>query len=475
MKYLSTRSAAEATQAPSLSFEEVTMAGLARDGGLYVPEAWPTLSQDTIQSLAGKSYAQVAATVLMPFVAGSLSEAELTQVAEETYGSEFAHKAIAPLKQLDKNQYMLELFHGPTLAFKDFALQLLGRLFDIFASRNNRDLMILGATSGDTGSAAIEATRGRDTVSIFMLHPEGRVSEVQRRQMTTVLEPNVINLAVNGTFDDCQALVKESFGDLDFRDSVNLTAVNSINWARVMAQVVYYFTAAVSLGSPHRPVNFVVPTGNFGDIFAGYVARQMGLPIEKLVIATNSNDILAKTLQTGRYEKSIVTPTLSPSMDIQVSSNFERLLFDLVGRDGDEVKRRLDQFRTQGYFDLTADELVTFRALFDAKQITDTETSEIMQRILSDTGELIDPHTAVGVGAAEACFDKDHSTPVVVLSTAHPAKFGDAVEAATGVTPKLPAHMADLLDRDEGYASLENDGIALRAMMMQYKQKCESE
>lgn len=467
MKYRSTRSH---PSDPLLSFEEVTLAGLARDGGLYVPERWPQLSKEAIASFAGKSYAEIAVAVLMPFVDGSLTEDELRSLAEDTYGPQFAHKAVAPLKQLGNNQFLLELFHGPTLAFKDFALQMLGRLFDIFTARQQREIMILGATSGDTGSAAIEATRGRETVSIFMLHPEGRVSEVQRRQMTTVLEPNVINLAVKGTFDDCQALVKESFNDLDFRDGVNLTAVNSINWARVMAQVVYYFTAAVSLGAPHRKISFVVPTGNFGDIFAGYVAHKMGLPIEKLVIATNSNDILAKTLQTGRYEKGTVTPTLSPSMDIQVSSNFERLLFDLSGRDGAEVDRRLNQFSKDGFFTLTAPELEQFRSLFDAKQIDDQTTSQIMAEVLAETGELIDPHTAVGVGAASACLP-DSSAPVVVLATAHPAKFGEAVLAATGVDPALPERMADLLERDEGYASIENDGKSLRHMMMQFKEQ----
>lgn len=465
MKYISTRSNGNADR---LSFEEVTLAGLARDGGLYVPEIWPTLTADKIAAMAGKSYAEIAVDVLMPFVEGSLTEDELRTVAVDTYGPQFAHKAVAPLKQLGSNEYLLELFHGPTLAFKDFALQMLGRLFDIFTARQKREICILGATSGDTGSAAIEATRGRETVSIFMLHPEGRVSEVQRRQMTTVLEPNVINLAVKGTFDDCQALVKESFNDLDFRDGINLTAVNSINWARVMAQVVYYFTSAVSLGAPDRKISYVVPTGNFGDIFAGFVAHKMGLPIEKLIIATNSNDILAKTLQTGRYAKSQVTPTLSPSMDIQVSSNFERLLFELTGREGSEVSARLSQFADKGYFELTAGERLTFCELFDAKQIDDAETSKLMKQVLDETGELIDPHTAVGIGAARALLP-DSKAPVVVLSTAHPAKFGEAVEAATGVDPELPSHMADLYDRDEGYGVIENDGPALREMMKKFK------
>ncbi|WND02906.1 threonine synthase [Temperatibacter marinus] len=466
MKYISTRGQESDDR---LSFEDVTLAGLARDGGLYVPEYWPILEADDIANLAGLSYAEVAVKVLYPFVEGSLSESELRTVAEETYGPQFAHAAVAPVKQLSHNEYLLELFHGPTLAFKDFALQMLGRLFDIFTARQNREICILGATSGDTGSAAIEATRGRDTVSIFMLHPEGRVSEVQRRQMTTVIEPNVINLAVKGTFDDCQALVKESFNDLTFRDNINLTAVNSINWARVMAQVVYYFTTAVSLGAPHRKVSFVVPTGNFGDIFAGFVAHKMGLPIEKLIIATNSNDILAKTLQTGRYAKGQVKPTLSPSMDIQVSSNFERLLFELTGRKGKDVAERLTQFSDLGYFDLEDSELEAFRELFDARQITDEETSDLMKEMLCETGELIDPHTAVGVGASRVCL-QDSNAPIVILATAHPAKFGDAVENATGTDPELPAKMADLMDRDEGYGVIENNGPALREMMQKFRE-----
>lgn len=471
MKYQSTRNIQG--QQDLLSFEQVTLAGLARDGGLYVPVEWPSFSADEIANMAGLSYADVAFRVLKPFVTGSLDDDTLQSLIADSYGPQFAHKAVAPLSQLDQNKYLLELFHGPTLAFKDFALQLLGRLFDQFTAKEDKQITILGATSGDTGSAAIEATRGRSHVSIFMLHPKGRVSEVQRRQMTTITDPNVVNLAVEGTFDDCQALVKESFNDLAFRDGVNLTAVNSINWARVMAQVVYYFTAAVSLGAPHRAINFVVPTGNFGDIYAGFVARKMGLPINKLVVATNSNDILARTIKTGRYQKGDVSPTLSPSMDIQVSSNFERLLYEVSGRDGQSVASRLKGFETAGYFDLTEAELTAIRDVFDAARVDDTETSRIMKQVLLDTGMVIDPHTAVGVGAADQCL-KGASEPTVILATAHPAKFGAAVKQATGIDPQLPAHMADLYDRPEKFDGIDNDGPMLRAMIQKFQEnkKC---
>ncbi len=459
MKYRSTRGKAD-----ELDFEGAVLAGLARDGGLYVPTSWPQFSADDIAGLAGKSYAEVAYTIIHPFVSECISDDELRTITREVYGDAFTHKAVAPLRQIDSNHWILELYHGPTLAFKDFALQLLGRLFDLFTERHGNQITILGATSGDTGSAAIEATRGREHVKIFMLHPEGKVSDVQRRQMTTVLEPNVINMAVDGNFDDCQALVKECFNDLTFRDDVNLTAVNSINWARVMAQIVYYFTAAVSLGAPRRTINFCVPTGNFGDIFAGYVAKNMGLSIGKLIVATNSNDILARALTTGRYERGTVSATISPSMDIQVSSNFERLVFDLVGCDGARVQALMDQFASEGYFQLTADELAKARTTFDAACINDDDTKAIMARVLKSSGQVIDPHTAVGVGAAELLLANE-TDPIVTLSTAHPVKFGDAVFEATGLTPELPTHMADLFDRDEGYAAVPNDGDSLRKLI----------
>ncbi len=458
MKYISTRG-----EAAVLDFEGVTLTGLARDGGLYVPEAFPAFSTDEIRAMAGQSYADIAFRVIKPFVEGSVDDASLKAMLDATYGSDvFRRSAVAPLVQLGPGNWVLELFHGPTLAFKDFALQLLGRFFDHFTAKRQQKLTILGATSGDTGSAAIEACRGRNNVTIYMLHPKGRVSEVQRRQMTTVIEPNVVNIAVDGTFDDCQALVKACFNDLAFRDEVNLTAVNSINWARVMAQVVYYFSSATALGAPDRAVSYSVPTGNFGDIYAGYIARSMGLPIGKLVIATNSNDILARTLQTGRYEHGDVHATISPSMDIQVSSNFERMMFDLAGRDSDTVRSHMDGFAETGSIALGDSEISKARDIFLAQQVDDVTTKQIMASLAESDGYMADPHTAVGLKAAELL---DGQSPRVTLSTAHPVKFGAAVEAATGITPNLPPHMADLYEREEAYQVLENDMAALQALV----------
>ncbi len=451
MKYISTRGQAEA-----LDFEGVTLTGLARDGGLYVPESLPQFSGDDIRSMRGKSYADVAFQVMQPFVAGSVSDVDLKAMLDKTYGTAFRHPATAPLVQLGTNDWLLELFHGPTLAFKDFALQLLGRFFDHFTAKRGQRLTIVGATSGDTGSAAIEGCRGRDHVNIFMLHPKGLVSDVQRRQMTTVLDANVVNIAVEGTFDDCQALVKSCFNDLAFRDEMGLTAVNSINWARVMAQIVYYFTSAVSLGAPDRTVSYSVPTGNFGDIFAGYLAKGMGLPIETLAIATNSNDILARTLETGRYATAEAVATLSPSMDIQVSSNFERLLFDLAGREGAHVRDYMGQFQENAGFDLRADHLAKLRASFVADRVDNAATSKAMREYYDATGYVADPHTAIGLEVARRKLGKG-STPAITLATAHPVKFGAAVEDACGLTPNLPAHMADLFDREERFEILPND------------------
>lgn len=460
MKYVSTRGEAEV-----LDFEGVTLAGLARDGGLYVPETIPTIDADSIRAMAGKPYADIAFTVIKPFVGNTINDADLRHMLNETYGGgAFRHSAVAPLVQLGTNEWVLELFHGPTLAFKDFALQLLGRLFDYFTAKRGQRLTILGATSGDTGSAAIEACRGRENVTIYMLHPKGRVSEVQRRQMTTVLEPNVVNIAVDGTFDDCQALVKASFNDLGFRDKVGLTAVNSINWARVMAQIVYYFASATALGAPDRKISYSVPTGNFGDIYAGFIAREMGLPIDKLVIATNSNDILARTLQTGTYAKGGVHATLSPSMDIQVSSNFERMMFDLSGRNGSAVKTYMEGFADTGSITLSDDEIAKARSVFLAEQVDDATTSKVMADLFASTGYVSDPHTAVGLKAARQLDDE--GAPRVTLSTAHPVKFGEAVVSSTGVTPDLPAHMADLYEREEGYAELDNSLEALQTLIM---------
>ncbi len=460
MKYVSTRG-----QAESLNFEGVTLTGLARDGGLYVPETIPTFSADKIRGMRGKSYAEVAFEVIQPFVAGSVSDGDLKKMLDATYGDTFRHSAVAPLVQLDNNAWLLELFHGPTLAFKDFALQLLGRFFDHFTTTSDEKLTILGATSGDTGSAAIEGCRGRKNVSIFMLHPKDRVSDVQRRQMTTVIEPNVVNIAIEGTFDDCQALVKACFNDLDFRDNVGLTAVNSINWARVMAQIVYYFTSAVALGAPDRKISYSVPTGNFGDIFAGYIAKGMGLPIETLAIATNSNDILARTLETGRYASGQASSTLSPSMDIQVSSNFERLLFDLAGRDGNRVKAYMDTFTRENGFDLEAGHLEILRRDFIAGRADDITTQAVMKAYQKNAGYIADPHTAVGLDVADRLLPNG-AVPKVTLSTAHPVKFGAAVESACGVIPELPAHMADLMEREERFEVLPNDKADLQARVL---------
>ena len=460
VQYISTRG-----KAPTLAFDAVTLTGLGRDGGLYVPQTWPTFTHSEMAAMASLDYADLALRLIHPFVGDSLDKRALADMLRATYGAPFRHAAVAPLKQLGSNDWLLELFHGPTLAFKDFALQLLGRLFDTFTARDGKRLTIVGATSGDTGSAAIEATRGRDNIRIFMLHPKDRVSEVQRRQMTTIIEPNVTNIAVEGTFDDCQSMVKTLFGDLAFRDQVNLSAVNSINWARVMAQVVYYFYAALRLGAPERSVAFSVPTGNFGDVFAGYVARQMGLPIAKLVIATNQNDILARTLATGRYARGDVFATLSPSMDIQVASNFERILFDLVGRDSEQVQAMMDALATDGGFTLPDAALGELRSLFAAHRVDDAETSAAMAEVLASTGELVDPHTAVGLAGAKACL-ADADGPRITLSTAHPAKFGSAVIKATGRDPQLPDHMADLLHRTEAFEVIPNEVTILKDMIL---------
>ena len=451
MKYISTRG-----QAPALSFEDVLLAGLARDGGLYVPETWPTLSPMQIRALRGCSYSDVAVAVMEPFLGGALDSETFRALVVETYGS-FAHAAVTPLTQLDHQTWLLELFHGPTLAFKDVALQLLGRLFDAILARRKERLTIVGATSGDTGSAAIEACRDREAVDIFILHPHGRTSEVQRRQMTSVLSPNVFNIAVEGTFDDCQDLVKAMFTDAAFRDSLRLSAVNSINWARIMAQIVYYFTAAVALGAPDRDVAFVVPTGNFGNVYAGYSARAMGLPVSRFVVGSNSNDILARFFESGTMAMAPVVPTLSPSMDIQVSSNFERLLFDLAGRDSAQVRSLMEQFRREGHYTIDAALHNRAQALFSGVRVDEDATRATITETWDHCAMAIDPHTAVGVAAAAAAVECPVAVPKVVLSTAHPAKFPDAVEAATGRRPPLPLHLADLYQRPERFVVLPND------------------
>ena len=442
MRYISTRGSA-----PTLGFEDVTLAGLASDGGLYIPEAWPRLTRDQIAALAGRSYVDTAVAVMAPFVGGTLTAGELRELCAEAYGR-FSHAAVTPLVQLDGRHWLLELFHGPTLAFKDVALQLLGLLFERFLASRDTHLTVIGATSGDTGSAAIDALAGRAKVDVFMLHPEGRVSEVQRRQMTTVLSPNIHNIAIQGSFDDAQALVKAMFADRGFAGRFALSAVNSINWARLMAQVVYYFHAAVRLGAPEKPVAFAVPTGNFGDVFAGYVAARMGLPIARLIVATNVNDILHRALSAGDYSVGRVTATAAPSMDIQVSSNFERLLFDLHGRDGARLAAAMRGFEQERRLALTPAMRGEAAGLFASAAIDPDEMAMAMRWAAEHTGQVIDPHTGIGLAAARAA-DLPADVPIVTLATAHPAKFRDAVERATGQRPQLPQRVTGLFDREE--------------------------
>jgi len=460
MLYVSTRG-----RAPKLDFESVTLAGLASDGGLYVPEAWPSLTRDQIRALQGLSYVDTAVAVLAPFVGDSISKDDLRALCDTAYGR-FAHAAVTPLVQLDARQWVLELFHGPTLAFKDVALQLLGLLFERFLSTRDTHLTVVGATSGDTGSAAIDELAGRAKVDLFMLHPKGRVSDVQRRQMTTVLAPNIHNIAIEGSFDDAQAMVKAMFADADFAGRFTLSAVNSINWARLAAQIVYYFYAAVRLGAPDRPIAFSVPTGNFGDVFAGYVAAKMGLPVAKLIVATNVNDILHRALSEGDYSVGSVTPTAAPSMDIQVSSNFERLLFDLHGRDGDALAASMKGFDASRKFALTPAMRAEAADIFTSARI-DPESMEIaMRRAHEGSAMVLDPHSAIGYAAALAA-DLPADVPVVTLATAHPAKFRDAVERATGRRPLLPLRVGDLFDREERYEVLPNDLRAVQAYIAQ--------
>ncbi len=456
MNYVSTRG-----DAPTLGFEDVTLTGLAGDGGLYVPAEWPTLSVETLRGLRTASYVETAVTVMKPFVGDALTEDELRALCAAAYGR-FAHAAVTPLVQLDERHWLLELFHGPTLAFKDVALQLLGLLFERFLSRRDAHVTVIGATSGDTGSAAIDALAGRAKVDIFMLHPKGRVSEVQRRQMTTVMAPNVHNIAIDGSFDDAQALVKAMFADRDFAGRFTLSAVNSINWARLMAQVVYYVYAAVRLGAPDRPVAFSVPTGNFGDVFAGYVAARMGLPVAKLVVATNVNDILHRALAGGDYSVGTVTPTAAPSMDIQVSSNFERLLFDLHGRDGQALAAAMAGFERDRRLVLTNEQRSAAAALLASARVDEDGMALAMRWAAGNAAEVIDPHSAIGLAAARAA-DLPADIPVVTLATAHPAKFPDAVERATGIRPPLPARLAGLFDREERCASLPAELKAIEA------------
>ena len=459
MRYISTRG-----EAPSLGFIDVTLAGLARDGGLYVPETWPAFTPEQIAALAGRPYAEVAVEIVRPFVGGAISDADLARMAYDAYGT-FRHPAVAPLAQLSPGTFVLELFHGPTLAFKDLAMQFLSRLMDHALVQRGERSTIVVATSGDTGGAAVEAFRGSKQVDLIALYPHGRISDVQRRMMTTPTDANVHAVAVEGTFDDCQAIVKGLFNHHAFRDRVRLSGVNSINWARIVAQVVYYFTAAVAVGAPHRKVAFTVPTGNFGDVFAGYVAQRMGLPVERLTVATNVNDILVRTLATGTYEVKGVTATSSPSMDIQVSSNFERLLFDAYGRDPAAVRALMGSLAQSRQFTIASKALGEIRSRFTADRADEEETAATVRTVHKEAGYLIDPHTAVAVAVAEK-EHRDRSVPMVVLSTAHPAKFPDAVKTACGIDPGLPEWLGDLNTRKERITVLPNDQGAVERFVV---------
>lgn len=449
MQYISTRG-----DAPILDFEGVLLAGLATDGGLYVPKAWPTLSAADIRALRGLDYAETAFRVTWPFVEGTFTAESYRGMLRDAYAT-FEHPATTPLVQLGPDLWALELFHGPTLAFKDVAMQLLGRMFDHVLSARGERIAIVGATSGDTGSAAIEACRDRDNISIAIMHPKGRTSEAQRRQMTTVQAANVRNIAIEGDFDDCQDLVKAMFADQGFRQDVNLSAVNSINWARVMAQIVYYVYAAVRLGAPDRPVAFAVPTGNFGNIFAAYGAKQMGLPIQRLICASNANDILTRFFQDDDMSMRAVTPTYSPSMDIQVSSNFERLLFDLYGRDGRATATAMQEFRATGKLTIGQNRHGAAKDIMRAARFDDDATLAAIKQWQARSGYLMDPHTAVGALGAEELSEPGAAT--VIAATAHPAKFANAIRLATGEAPPMPSRLQAVFEKEETYDVLPND------------------
>ncbi len=465
MKYISTRG-----QAPALNFEETMLTGLARDGGLYVPETVPTLSADDIRAMQGASYEDIAYTVMRPFIGDTFTDDEFRVIIARAYGG-FAVETRAPLKQLGPNHWLLELFHGPTLAFKDFAMQLIGQMFQASLSRSGNRVTIVGATSGDTGSAAIEAFAGLDNVDVFIMYPHGRVSEVQRRQMTTPDAPNIHALALDGDFDDCQARLKDMFNDHAFRDEVGLAGVNSINWGRVLAQIVYYFSSAVALGAPDRKVSFTVPTGNFGDIFAGFIAREMGLPIDRLVIATNQNDILHRFMTGGYYTKHGVIPSISPSMDIEVSSNFERALFWAYGKDGAPVAQLMDELAAKGEFSTSHNAMNSIYETYESGMAEEHTTSETITRTFYERGELVCPHTAVGIHVGNQHARRVSPIPMITLATAHPAKFPDAVEKATGIRPPLPKHMADLYERPERVTRVGNDLAEIEALIKEARTK----
>ncbi|MFT5117130.1 MAG: threonine synthase [Kiritimatiellia bacterium] len=459
MKYISTRG-----EAPALNFEEVVLTGLAPDGGLYVPESLPAFSPAEIATWAGLSYQELAFTIMSPFVAGEISDAEFKAIINQSY-STFRHDAIAPLVQTAHNEWILELFQGPTLAFKDFALQVLGNVLDHFLKKRNQKVVVMGATSGDTGSAAIEGCRHCDNIDIFILHPHNRVSDVQRKQMTSVMADNVHNIALEGNFDDCQNMVKASFRDQSFLpEGRQLVAVNSINWARIMAQIVYYFYASLALGGPQRKVSFSVPTGNFGDIFAGYLAKKMGLPIDQLIIATNSNDILHRCIANNDHSKQALDHSLSPSMDIMVSSNFERLLFDAYDRDGAAISRLMEELNS-GAMKLSASALANVRECFTSYRLDDDAMIRVIRDVFASTEYLLDPHTAIGVEAARKTR-RSQDVPMICLATAHPAKFPEAVrKAGQAEDPALPLHMADLFDREEKFDVLDNDINVVQAFI----------
>lgn len=459
MNYTSTRGLA-----PILDFEGAMLSGLARDGGLYVPESWPQVSRAELLVLRGKPYADVAFAIVSKFTGASIPAKDLKRMVSEAYAT-FHHPATTPLKQLAPNQYMLELFHGPTIAFKDVAMQLLSRMMDWSLAKQNRKAVIVGATSGDTGGAAIDAFQHSKNASIFILHPHGLVSDVQRRQMTTVTSPSVHNIAIEGNFDDCQAIVKALFNDLKFRDQVSLAGVNSINWARIMAQIVYYFYSALQLGAPDRAVSFTVPTGNFGNVFAGLAAKRMGLDIDRLVIATNSNDILDRTLKTGSYTVTGVHGTTSPSMDIQVSSNFERLVYLANKNDPEIVRNAMESLKQSGAFTLKADALKSIRAEFDSGATSEIEADKTMTGVLAETGELLDPHTAVGYAVAQKT---NTTSPMITLATAHPAKFPDAVEAATKLRPSLPSRLSHLMKAKETFKVLPNSEADVKVYILSH-------
>ena len=463
LQYISTRG-----QSEPLNFEQAMLAGLASDGGLFVPDSWPSLEPAEFEAMSECSYEEVVRRVVQPFVGAAFSANQLSQLASESYEM-FRHPAKCPLQQLDSGLFVLELFHGPTLAFKDFAMQMVGRMFDRILRRRDQRVTIVGATSGDTGSAAIEAFRGQGAADVFILYPHGRVSEVQRRQMTTPVEGNVHALAVDGDFDDCQAIVKDMFNDAAFRQEMNLGAVNSINWARLVVQTAYFVAAGLALGAPHRKISFAVPTGNFGDVFSGYVAKQMGLPIEKLVVATNQNDILHRALNGGSYIKDRVHATDSPSMDIQVSSNFERALFEASGKNGSRVRNMMQRLG-QGGFHIEDDLMSGLRQHYSSGMATEEETRSSLQKVWKSTGQLVCPHSAVGIKVAQEFFEQGQ-TPMIAVATAHPAKFPDAVKRATGIHPSLPDAMADIFDRPERTTKVDNDLAQIQSLIRERVQE----